>query len=61
MEFDCPELVAGETVEATIRREDTVEGRSALHILSSGPERRLFQTAEQVKAHLDEEKAAWQR
>ena len=32
-----------------------------MEILNSGPERRLFQTAEEVTAYLAEEKASWDR
>ena len=38
-----------------------VERRSVLEILNSGPDRRLFKTAEEVREHLDEEKASWER
>ena len=37
------------------------KARSILEILNSGPERRLFRTAEEVKAYLAEEKASWER
>ena len=32
-----------------------------MEILNSGPERRLFQTAEEVKAYLSDEKSSWDR
>ena len=38
-----------------------VRGRSIMEILNSGPERRLFQTAEEVRTYLMEEKASWDR
>lgn len=41
--------------------DDTPPPRSIMEILNSGPERRLFQTAEEVKAYLAEEKASWNR
>ena len=34
-------------------------GHSIMEILNSGPERHLFQTAEEVKAYLTEEKGSW--
>ena len=36
-------------------------GRSIMEILNSGPESRLFQTAEEVKAYLAEKKESWDR
>ena len=35
--------------------------RPIMEILNSGPEHRLFKTAEEVKAYLAEEKVAWDR
>ena len=34
---------------------------SIMEILNSGPESRLFQTAEEVKAYLAEKKESWDR
>ena len=53
-----PELEAGQTVDVVLQQECSVRGRSIMEILNSGPERRLFQTAEEVKAYLAEEKAS---
>ena len=36
-------------------------GPSIMEILNSGPESRLFQTAEEVKAYLAEKKESWDR
>lgn len=58
MEFANPELEAGQTVDVVVLHESSVKGRSIMEILNSGPERRLFQTAEEVKAYLAEEKAS---
>ncbi len=57
------ELPVGQTVEIVVRHESEPEskpaGRSIMEILNSGPERRLFQSAEEVDAYLAEEKASW--
>ena len=42
-----------------VLHESNAKGRPIMEILSSGPERRLFQTADEVKAYLAEEKASW--
>ena len=66
------ELSEGDEVTLTIESEpsrsfeERVEltkpsRRSIMEILNDGPERRLFQTAEEVKAYLSEEKASWER
>ena len=43
--------------------ESNAKGRSITEILNSnsGPERHLFQTAEDVNAYLAQEKASWDR
>ena len=61
VEFASPELEAGQTVDVVVLHESSVKGRSIMEILNSGPERRLFQTAEEVRAYLAEEKASWDR
>ena len=61
IEVTDAELPVGQTVEVVVRHESGGESRSIMEILNSGPERRLFQTAEEVKAYLDEEKASWDR
>lgn len=55
------ELTEGENVDVVISRTPTPTGRSIMEILNSGPERRLFQTADEVKGYLKEEKASWHR
>ena len=55
------ELMEGENVDVVISPTPTPTGRSIMEILNSGPERRLFQTAEEVRAYLAEEKASWER
>lgn len=59
VEFASPELEAGQTVDVVVLHESGVKGRSIMEILNGGPERRLFQTAEDVRAYLAEEKASW--
>ena len=61
VEFVSPELNAGQTVDVVVLHDSRVKGRSIMEILNSGPERRLFQTAEEVEAYLEEEKASWGR
>ena len=61
VEVVSPELEAGQTVDVVVLHESGARGRSIMEILGSGPERRLFQTADEVKAYLAEEKASWDR
>ena len=61
VEFANPELEAGQTVDVVVLHESGVKGRPVMEILNSGPERRLFQTAEEVRAYLEDEKASWDR
>lgn len=61
VEFASPELEAGETVDVVVMHESNTKGRSIMEILNSGPEARLFQTAEEVRAYLEEEKESWHR
>ena len=62
VEFASPDLEAGQTVDVVVvLHKPSVRARSIMDILNSGPERRLFQTAEEVKAYLEEEKASWDR
>ena len=61
VEFASPELEAAQTVDVVVLHESNAKGRSIMKILNGGPEHRLFQTAEEVKAYLAEEKASWNR
>ena len=61
VEFASAELEAGQMVDVVVLHESNAKGRPIMEILNSGPERRLFQTAEEVKAYLAEEKASWNR
>ena len=55
------DLSEGETVDVVVTASvpTPTPRRSIMEILNSGPERRLFQTAEEVRAYLAEEKASW--
>ena len=59
VEFASPELKVGHTVDVVALHESNATGHSIMEILNSGPEHRLFQTAEEVKTYLAEEKASW--
>ena len=61
LEIVSPELQAGQTVDVVVLHESNTRGRSLMEILNSGPERRLFQTADEVRAYLAHEKASWDR
>ena len=61
LEIVSPELEAGQTVDVVVLHESGVRGCTVMEILSSVPERRLFQTAEEVREYLSEEKASWDR
>ena len=55
------ELQEGESVDVIISPAPTPSARSAWQIISEGPDKRLFKTAEEVKAYLAEERASWDR
>ena len=61
IEIVSPELEAGQTVVVVVvvLHESSQMGRPIMEILNSGPERRLFQTPEEVHAYLSDEKASW--
>lgn len=59
VEFSSSELEVGQTVDVVVLHESSEQGRSVMEILNSGPERRLFQTGEEVKSYLADEKASW--
>ena len=61
VEIVSPELEAGLTVDVVVLHEPATGGRPILEILNSGPERRLFQSAEEVREYLSEEKVSWGR
>ena len=61
VEIVSPELEAGQTVDMVVLHESNAKGRSIMEILNSGPEARLFQSAEEVNAYLAEENASWDR
>ena len=53
------ELPVGQTVDVVVRHSSAPVSRSIMEILNSGPERRLFRTADEVKAYLEDEKSSW--
>ena len=61
VEIASPELEAGQTVDVVVLHESNAKGCSIMDILNSGPSRRLFQTAEEVRAYLAQEKVSWGR
>ena len=61
VEIISPDLEAGQTVDVVVLHESAERGRSVMEILNSGPERRLFETAEEVRQYLSEEKESWDR
>ena len=61
VEVVSPELETGQMVDVMVVHESGERGRSIMDILNSGPERRLFNTAEEVREYLAEEKASWDR
>ena len=61
VEIVSPELEPGQTVDVVVLHESSMGSRSVMEILNSGPERRLFRTAEEVSEYLAEEKASWDR
>ena len=61
VEFASPELEAGQKVDVVVLHKPIVKGRSIMEILNSGPDERLFRTAEEVREYSAEEKASWDR
>lgn len=61
VEFASPDLIVGQTVEVVVLHESADVGRSVMEILNSGPEKRLFKSAEEVREYLAAEKASWDR
>ncbi len=61
VEFASPELEAGQTVDVVVLHESSGEGRTIMEILNSGPDERLFRTADEVREYLAGEKASWDR
>ena len=61
VEFASPELEAGQTVDVVVLHESSGEGRTIMEILNSGPDERLFRTADEVREYLADEKASWDR
>ena len=55
------ELPVGESVDVVVSQSPASSRRPIMEVLNGGPERRLFQTAEEVRAYLAEERASWDR
>jgi hypothetical protein len=61
IEIAAPEIPEGTRVEVIIVPTTTSTSQSALDIIQSLHGHRLFQTPEQVKHYLQEERDAWDR
>ena len=61
VEFACPELEAGLSVDVVVTRSSSTERRSVVDILDEAPGHLVFKTAADVAAYLAEEKEAWGR
>ena len=61
VEFVCPELEPGQSVDVVVHPEPAAPRRSAWQIINDGPRERLFKTAKEVDDYLAEERASWDR
>ena len=61
VEFVCPELEPGQSVDVVVLHEPATPRRSILEILNDGPRERLFKTAKEVDDYIAEERASWER
>lgn len=62
IEFNAPELRPGDEVEVIVlSRSAEGERRALADILADAPGGRLFRTAQEVDAYIDEERDSWQR
>lgn len=63
IEIASPELAAGQRVEVIVLlpQADASARRSALDVLAEAPGHRVFETAEEVDAHVREERDSWDR
>ena len=61
VEFACPELEAGQSVDVVVTPSPSTERRSVVDILAEGPGHRLFKTAKEVDDYIKEERASWGR
>ena len=61
--LSVPELAPGQRVRVTVEPEQApvVEKRHAADILAEMPGHRLFKTAEEVDAYINEERDSWDR
>ena len=61
VEFACPELEAGQSVDVVVTRSSSTERRSVVDILAEAPGHRLFKTAKEVDDYIKEERSSWDR
>ncbi|MCY4392189.1 MAG: hypothetical protein OXE43_09055 [Chloroflexi bacterium] len=62
LEIVSQELEAGQIVDVVVLHESSAtDRRSIMEILNGGPEQRLFDNADEVRAYLADEKASWDR
>lgn len=62
LEIVNEDLEEGQTVEVVVLRDSRDRrSRPIMEILNGGPQQRLFQTADEVRAYLAAEKASWDR
>lgn len=62
IEISRPELIPGQQATVVVTIEDTVpvNQRHVIDILASLPGHQVFQTAEEVEAHMKEERDSWE-
>lgn len=62
IEINAPELIPGQcaAVVVTIEDNETMEQPHVIDILKTLPGHRLYQSAEEVDAHVREERNAWE-
>jgi hypothetical protein len=63
IELALPELTPGQRVRVTIEPEQAPATRTlrAIDVINSMPGHRLFKTAEEVDAYINEERDSWDR
>ena len=61
VEFVCPELEPGQSIDVVIHPEPTAPRRSIWQFINGGPRERLFKTANEVDDYIAEERASWDR
>ena len=61
IEFVCPDLEPGQSVDVVVHSAPTAPRRSAWQIINDGQRERLFETAKEVDDYIAEERASWDR